>query len=176
LDDDEPLLGGWDDAARRLVAMATASGALRDSLSQARYLASKNAAYYRTVLDVLVEEESRLGLHLSTSEIHRRCADQLAAVVKTYVGFPDVGPLLDQLHKWGNVDRIANTQRKGSVQEFFEEGLSVSNDACWHDRASRAGQAGRRTRQDRLLAGVAAAGGPTCVSGARRRTEEHEDR
>lgn len=121
LDDDEPLLGGWDDAARRLVAMATASGALRDSLSQVRYLASKNAAYYRTVLDVLVEEESRLGLHLSTSEIHRRSADRLAVVVKTYVGFPDVGPLLDQLHKWGNVDRIANTQRKGSVQEYLKK-------------------------------------------------------
>ncbi|WP_327074087.1 DUF2397 domain-containing protein [Kitasatospora purpeofusca] len=51
----------------------------------AAYLTHENALYYRVILDVLLEEEARLGIHLSTAEIAHRVRRALA-VLTTEVG------------------------------------------------------------------------------------------
>lgn len=112
-----PELDDWD---APLVALAAASGTLRGQMSVVKYLASPRAVYYRILLDVLVTEEGRLGLHLPTAEIFRRAAEKLSEALGEPTEFPPVEPLLNQLHVWKNVERIPNTQRKGSYQEYLK--------------------------------------------------------
>ncbi|MEU3645194.1 TIGR02677 family protein [Lentzea sp. NPDC034063] len=121
LDDNIPF-PEWKDWDERLVALAAASGALRGRMSIVTYLSSARLSpYYRMLLDVLVAEESRLGLHLPTTEIARRATELLSEAVGAPTEFPPVEPLLTRLYNWRNVERIPNTQRKGSVQEFLKQ-------------------------------------------------------
>ncbi|OXM60505.1 TIGR02677 family protein [Amycolatopsis vastitatis] len=84
------------------------------------YLVCADAAYYRLVLDVLLEEEGRLGLHLPTAEIERRVTDRLASRSELDER-PPVERLLASLYEWGNVDRIQNRHRKGTYQEYLKK-------------------------------------------------------
>ncbi|SDJ12762.1 TIGR02677 family protein [Actinokineospora alba] len=86
-----------------------------------RYLGSKLAPFYRIVLDVLFAEESRLGLQLSTATITQRVASRIELAAGGTVDCPPVANLLEQLHEWGNVDRIHNTHRKGDYQEYLKQ-------------------------------------------------------
>ncbi|MGO1050874.1 TIGR02677 family protein [Crossiella sp. CA198] len=84
------------------------------------YLNADNAAFYRLLLDELLAEEARLGLHLPTLEIEQRVLLRLAQVPDA-PALPKVDTLLEQLYSWGNVDRIQNTHRKGSYQEYLRK-------------------------------------------------------
>lgn len=92
---------------------------LAGRMSVVEYMNNENTPFYRLALDVLLDEESRLGLHLSTAEIERR----MRAVTESYDEDPgtlNVDSLLNQLYEWGNVDRIHNTHRKGTYQEYLK--------------------------------------------------------
>ncbi|WP_156893570.1 TIGR02677 family protein [Actinokineospora enzanensis] len=95
-------------------------GELPGRMRVVAYLDNGDAAFYRLVLDVLLEEESRLGLHLPTAEIASRVLDKLAGHTQRD-DLPPVERLLGNLHEWGNVDRIHNTHRKGSYQEYLKK-------------------------------------------------------
>ncbi|MFI8434656.1 TIGR02677 family protein [Streptomyces sp. NPDC079020] len=85
------------------------------------YLTRENAVFFRLVLDVLLEEESRLGIHLPTAEIGQKVAKRLKSAHELLEQMPPVDELLDTLHGWGNVDRIYNLRRSGTVQEFIRK-------------------------------------------------------
>lgn len=86
-----------------------------------RYLTSKYAPFYRLILDVLLDEERRLGLHLPTTEIEDRLHMRLTVYPDENLELPAVADLLGQLRNWGNVDRIQNTHRKGTYQEYLQK-------------------------------------------------------
>lgn len=86
-----------------------------------RYLVSRNAPFYRLILDVLLDEESRLGLHLPTVEVAAQFRSRIAIDPDLDGELPVVEDLLGQLHAWGNVDRIHNTHRKGTYQEYLQK-------------------------------------------------------
>ncbi|MGW2093203.1 TIGR02677 family protein [Promicromonospora sukumoe] len=96
----------------------TSRVAIPGQMPVVNYLVSEHAPYYRLVLDILLDEESMLGLHLPTAEIDRRVKarmDRLGAVE----GVPDMEYLLRRLFEWGNVDRIHNTHRKSTAAEYL---------------------------------------------------------
>ncbi len=84
------------------------------------YLDNENTPFYRLVLDVLLEEERALGLHLPTAEIGRRLQQKIDQIDPD-ISPPPVEQLLTQLHTWENVDRIQNTHRKGTYQEYLKK-------------------------------------------------------
>jgi uncharacterized protein (TIGR02677 family) len=83
------------------------------------YLINEKALYYRMVLDVLLVEESRLGIHLPTVEIARRVNETLAESGQPPFGDAQVDELLSFLHARGNVDRIHNTRRFSTASDFL---------------------------------------------------------
>lgn len=89
-------------------------------MRQVAYLDNGESVYYRVVLDVLLDEESRLGLHLPSVDIERRYLDRLDGHVEAGDP-PPVERLLGNLYEWGNVDRIQNTHRKGTYQEYLRK-------------------------------------------------------
>ncbi|MFJ3762864.1 TIGR02677 family protein [Streptomyces sp. NPDC090080] len=84
------------------------------------YLDHKNALFYRLVLDVLLEEEARLGVHLSTAQIRQRVQDELVVEPELLEVFPAVEGLLDDLYDWRNVDRIQNTRYTTTPEEYLQ--------------------------------------------------------
>ncbi len=99
---------------------APSAGRLPGRMRQVSYLDNPESVYYRLVLDVLLEEESRLGLHLSIVDIGRRYLDRLDGHAEGEDP-PPVERLLGNLYEWGNVDRIQNTHRKGTYQEYLRK-------------------------------------------------------
>lgn len=85
------------------------------------YLTSQHAVYFRLALDVLLEEESRLGIHLPTGEIGQEVAKRLKEAPELLTEMPPIDGLLDSLKTWGNVNRIYNLRRSGTVQEFIRK-------------------------------------------------------
>jgi uncharacterized protein (TIGR02677 family) len=82
-------------------------------------MVSEYATLYRLILDVLLEEEAMLGLHLATAQIDQRVQSRLKGRVAT-ADMPDMDDLLGRLYSWGNVDRTHNTHRKGSAAEYLK--------------------------------------------------------
>ncbi|MFJ8969997.1 TIGR02677 family protein [Streptomyces anulatus] len=83
------------------------------------YLVNKRARSYIHILDVLLEEESRLGGYLSVPVI----ADRIQAVPND-PDLPDplrLEALLTDLHRWGNVDRIYSRRRKSTVHDYMRK-------------------------------------------------------
>ncbi|MGW6935398.1 TIGR02677 family protein [Lentzea sp. NPDC054927] len=117
---DDELELAWEAAGAKLLELA-AAGVVPGRMPVVRYLATKLAPFYRIVLDVLVEEESQLGLQLPTATIAERTAEQVGRLAGGSASCPPVAGLLDQLYEWGNVDRIHNTHRKGSYQEYLKQ-------------------------------------------------------
>ncbi|MEV7120966.1 TIGR02677 family protein [Kitasatospora griseola] len=85
------------------------------------YLTHQKAVYFRLALDVLIEEEASLGIHLSAAEIRHRVVQRLAAEPELLEQLPAVDGLLDDLHRWRNVDRIHNMRRSGTAKEFLKK-------------------------------------------------------
>lgn len=98
-----------------------AAATLPGQMPVVRYLVSRYASFYRVILDILLDEESRLGLHLPTAEVAARFRSRVTIYPDTDVELPAVDDLLGQLHNWGNVDRIHNTHRKGTYQEYLQK-------------------------------------------------------
>lgn len=96
----------------------TASEPLPGKMPLVSYLVSEYAPYYRLVLDVLLEEESVLGLHLATAEIDSRVRARINRSGAAGDA-PDTEDLLQRLYAWGNVDRIHNTHRKSTAEEYL---------------------------------------------------------
>lgn len=90
-------------------------------MREVSYLVSTHAPFYRLVLDVLLDEERRLGLHLPTELVAERFHARLATHDTSGSTPPDVAAMLAQLHIWGNVDRTHNTHRKGTYQEYLRK-------------------------------------------------------
>ncbi|MEV8021300.1 TIGR02677 family protein [Streptomyces sp. NPDC086554] len=82
------------------------------------YLVDKHAVFLRLALDVLMDEEARLGIHLPVGEIAARVAAAHAASGRGG-DIPLMENLLAELYRNGNVDRIQNTRRKDTVQEYL---------------------------------------------------------
>jgi uncharacterized protein (TIGR02677 family) len=120
VDDDDELVEAWESAGAKILVLAEA-GVLPGRMPVVRYLGLKAAPFYRVVLDVLVDEESRLGLQLPTATIAQRVTERLEQAASGPVDCPPVAKLLEQLYGWGNVDRIHNTHRKGSPQEYLRQ-------------------------------------------------------
>ncbi|MFJ1754620.1 TIGR02677 family protein [Kitasatospora sp. NPDC088134] len=85
------------------------------------YLVHDDAQYFRLVLDVLLEEEANLGIHLSTAEIGRRLVERLAVEPELLEALPPADVLLESLYRWRNVERIHNMRRSGTAQEFLKK-------------------------------------------------------
>ncbi|MGY0489136.1 TIGR02677 family protein [Streptomyces sp. WG-D5] len=85
------------------------------------YMTDERAAFFRLTLDVLLEEEARLGVHLPTAEIGAEIAKRLASAPELLAAMPPVDGLLDKLRTWGNVDRIYNLRRSSTPQEFIRK-------------------------------------------------------
>lgn len=84
------------------------------------YLVHKQARYYIHVLDVLTEEESRLGGYLSVQVI----AERVQAAIADDLTPADplrIEALLSDLYRWGNVDRIYSRRRKSTVQDYMRK-------------------------------------------------------
>jgi len=101
------------------MSQSTDSVKLPGTMPVVRYLVSEYAPLYRLVLDVLLEEESMLGLHLSTVQIDHRVRDRLKGRAND-VDIPEMEDLLGRLYGWGNVDRTHNTHRKGTAAEYLK--------------------------------------------------------
>ncbi|MFI9331202.1 TIGR02677 family protein [Kitasatospora sp. NPDC052868] len=84
------------------------------------YLNHDKALFYRVVLDVLLDEESRLGIHLSTKEVAQRVREALSVEPELLAQLPSVDALLEDLYRWGNVDRIHNTRRITTPEEYLQ--------------------------------------------------------
>jgi uncharacterized protein (TIGR02677 family) len=108
-----------DEWPRAIEVLSSDLRVLPGQMSVVRYLVSANAPFYRVILDVLLEEESRLGLHLATAEIVRRLRARVAASAHQ-IEDANVAALLDKLYRWGNLDRIQNGQRKTSSHEYLK--------------------------------------------------------
>lgn len=117
---DDESVGQWESASAKIIALL-GPGKMRGQMPIVKYLGSKHAPLYRTVLDVLTEEESRLGLQLSTAIIAHRVHERLGELAVGSGAVVPVASLLDQLYEWGNVDRIHNTQRKGNYHEYLKQ-------------------------------------------------------
>jgi uncharacterized protein (TIGR02677 family) len=120
LDDDDELVDVWESAGAKILALA-AAGVVPGQMPVVRYLGSRLAPFYRIVLDVLVAEESQLGLQLPTATIAQRATARIEQAAGGSVPCPPASKLLDQLYEWGNVDRIHNTHRKGDYQEYLRQ-------------------------------------------------------
>lgn len=92
-----------------------------DRMPIVTYLTRDRALYYRLVLDVLLEEEGRLGIHLSTADIGQKVNGRLATAHELLTEMPSVEDLLESLHGWGNVARIHNMRRSGTAEEFLRK-------------------------------------------------------
>jgi uncharacterized protein (TIGR02677 family) len=104
------------------------------------YLVNDKAFHHRIVLDVLLLEESHLGIHLPTREIARRVDETLAESELPPIGEAAVEDLLTFLHGRGNVDRIHNTRRFSTASDFLRrdylyqltpEGAQVHRHMTW---------------------------------------------
>ncbi|MFJ8248705.1 TIGR02677 family protein [Streptomyces sp. NPDC094466] len=84
------------------------------------YLDHEKTLFYRLVLDVLLDEESRLGVHLSTAQIRQRVQDELSREPDLVEALPAVEGLLEDLHGWRNVDRIHNTRYTSTPEEYLQ--------------------------------------------------------
>lgn len=84
------------------------------------YLNHEKALFYRLVLDVLLEEEARLGVHLSTEQIRQRVQDELVGEPELLETLPAVERLLEDLYDWRNVDRIQNTRYTTTPEEYLQ--------------------------------------------------------
>ncbi|MFJ8775012.1 TIGR02677 family protein [Streptomyces microflavus] len=84
------------------------------------YLDHEKSPFYRLVLDVLLDEESRLGVHLSTAQIRQRVQDELAGEPDLLDELPAVEGLLEDLNSWRNVDRIHNTRHTTTPEEYLQ--------------------------------------------------------
>ncbi|MGW3600719.1 TIGR02677 family protein [Streptomyces sp. NPDC005167] len=100
--------------------MTTIHG-IADRMPIVTYLTVERALYYRLVLDVLLEEEGRLGIHLSTADIDQKVTDRLTPIPELLTQMPSVEDLLESLHGWGNVARIHNMRRSGTAEEFLRK-------------------------------------------------------
>ncbi|SEE33769.1 TIGR02677 family protein [Streptomyces sp. KS_5] len=85
------------------------------------YMTDDRAVFYRLTLDVLLEEEARLGVHLPTAEIGAEVAKRLSSAPTLLADMPPIEGLLDKLRTWGNVDRIYNLRRSSTPQEFIRK-------------------------------------------------------
>jgi uncharacterized protein (TIGR02677 family) len=83
------------------------------------YLVTEKALLYQTVLNVLLVEESHLGIHLPSEEIARRVDAALVGAGHPTIGTGHVSTLLDYLYDRGNVDRIHNLRRYGTLEDFL---------------------------------------------------------
>jgi uncharacterized protein (TIGR02677 family) len=92
--------------------------AMPGRMPEVSYLVSAHVVFYRLILDVLHDEERRLGLQLSTDLIAERCQVALAGT-NAAEALPDIEAMLTQLHRWGNVDRFYSNHRKGTYQEYL---------------------------------------------------------
>ncbi|MFD7325676.1 TIGR02677 family protein [Streptomyces sp. NPDC059875] len=92
-----------------------------DRMPIVTYLTAKHALYYRMALDVLLEEEARLGIHLPTADISQEVSQRLATAPELQEEMPAMEDLLESLHGWGNVARIYNMRRSGTAQEFLHK-------------------------------------------------------
>ncbi|MBP5935716.1 TIGR02677 family protein [Streptomyces acidiscabies] len=84
------------------------------------YLNHEKTLFYRLVLDVLLDEEARLGVHLSTEQIRQRVQDKLASEPELLEALPAVDGLLEDLYGWRNVDRIHNTRYTTTPEEYLQ--------------------------------------------------------
>ncbi|WP_079023131.1 TIGR02677 family protein [Streptomyces odonnellii] len=84
------------------------------------YLNHEKTLFYRLVLDVLLDEEARLGVHLSTAQIRQRVQDELASEPDLMEALPAVEGLLEDLYGWRNVDRIHNTRYTTTPEEYLQ--------------------------------------------------------
>lgn len=84
------------------------------------YLDHVKTVFYRLVLDVLLDEEARLGVHLSTAQIRQRVQDELAREPDLLEALPAVEGLLEDLYGWRNVDRIHNTRHTTTPEEYLQ--------------------------------------------------------
>ncbi|MFE7277410.1 TIGR02677 family protein [Streptomyces sp. NPDC057623] len=84
------------------------------------YLNQEKTLFYRVVLDVLLEEEARLGVHLSTAQIRQRVQERLASEPDLLEALPAVEGLLKDLCGWRNVDWIHNTRHTTTPEEYLE--------------------------------------------------------
>ncbi len=83
------------------------------------YLVHEKALLHQAVLDVLLVEESHLGIHLPSKEIARRVDSALVEAGRPAIGLVQVEALLDYLYERGNVDRIHNLHRYGTAEDFL---------------------------------------------------------
>lgn len=100
--------------------MTTVHG-FADRMPIVSYLTGDRALYYRLVLDVLLEEEARLGIHMSTADIAQEVTRRIAHVPDLLASMPAAEDLLESLHGWGNVARIHNLRRSGTAEEFLRK-------------------------------------------------------
>lgn len=84
------------------------------------YLNHEKTLFYRLVLDVLLDEEARLGVHLSTAQIRQRIQDKLADEPDLLEALPAVEGLLKDLYGWRNVDWIHNTRHTATPEEYLQ--------------------------------------------------------
>ena len=82
------------------------------------YLDDERTIYYRIILDVLLEEEERLGGHLGTAEIAKRVRTALVVEPELLAELPPMDDMLERLRRWGNVVAIHNTGRSSTPDEF----------------------------------------------------------
>ncbi|QFU86983.1 TIGR02677 family protein [Amycolatopsis sp. YIM 10] len=119
---DELALGNVElDESVPVTSPPAADTGLPGRMPEVSYLLSTYAPFYRLVLDILQEEERRLGLHLPTALVAERFTARLTERDATASAPPDVAAMLAQLYVWGNVDRSHNTQRKGTYQEYLRK-------------------------------------------------------
>jgi uncharacterized protein (TIGR02677 family) len=100
-------------------AQTSEAGTLPGAMPVVRYMVSEYAPLYRLILDVLLEEEAMLGLHLPTAQIEQRVQSRLKGRIAA-TDMPDMEDLLGRLYSWGNVDRTHNTHRKGTAAEYLK--------------------------------------------------------
>ncbi len=84
------------------------------------YLNHEKTLFYRLVLDVLLDEEARLGVHLSTAQIRQRVQDELTIEPDLLEALPAVEGLLEDMYGWRNVDRIHNTRYTMMPEEYLQ--------------------------------------------------------
>ena len=98
----------------------------RDRFSVFAHLVAQRAGDYRRVLGVFSERRREFVIHLRPAEI------------SAATEFPEeeLGPLLDQLHAWGNLDRGKDYVDASSIEEFYR--------VKWLYQLSECGEAAER--------------------------------